>query len=54
MDDDKLEMVIKGLEKLRDVCNAKSDMSIGKGKIAWAGYANNVIDALALLQNYRK
>ena len=54
MDDGKLEMVIKGLEKLRDVCNAKSDMSISKGKIAWAGYANNVIDAIALLKNYRK
>lgn len=45
-----LEKVIKELESLRDICNAKSDMSIGKGKIAWAGYANTVIDAIGLLK----
>lgn len=26
------ETVIKGLESLRDVCNAKADMSIGEGR----------------------
>lgn len=45
-----IEKVIKELESLRDICNARSDMSIGKGKIAWAGYANTVIDAIDLLK----
>ena len=44
------EKVIKELESLRDICNAKSNMSIGKGKIAWAGYANTVMDAIDLLK----
>ena len=44
------EKVISGLESLRDICNAKSNMAIGNGKIAWAGYANTVDDALKLLK----
>ena len=44
------EKVIKELESLRDICNAKSNMAIGNGKIAWAGYANTVDDALELLK----
>ncbi len=44
------EKVIKKLEILRDICNAKSNMAIGKGKVAWAGYANTADDALALLK----
>ena len=44
------EKVIKELESLRDICNAKSNMAIGKGKIAWAGYANTADDAIALLK----
>ena len=44
------EKVIKELESLRDICNAKSNMAIGKGKVAWAGYANTADDALALLR----
>lgn len=44
------EKVIKGLESLRDICNAKSNMAIGKGKIAWAGYANTADAALVLLK----
>ncbi len=42
--------VVKGLESLRDICNAKSNMATGKGKIAWAGYANAAEDAIALLK----
>ena len=42
--------VIKELESLRDICNAKSNMAVGKGKVAWAGYANAAEDALALLK----
>jgi len=45
------EKVIKKLESLRDICNAKSNMAIGNGKIAWAGYANAADDALALLKD---
>ena len=48
------EKVIKGLESLRDICNAKSNMAIGKGKVAWAGYANTVIDAIHLLKEQEK
>ena len=44
------EKVIKGLESLRDICNAKSNMAIGKGKIAWAGYANAAYDAITILK----
>lgn len=44
------EKVVKELEGLRDICNAKSNMAIGKGKIAWAGYANAVDDAFTLLK----
>ena len=44
------EKVIKELESLRDICNAKSNMAIGNGKVAWAGYANTADDALALLK----
>lgn len=42
--------IIKGLESLRNICNAKSNMAIGNGKAAWAGYANTADDALALLK----
>ena len=48
MDDGKLDKVIKELEILRDICNAKSNMAIGKGKVAWAGYANTADDAIVL------
>ena len=44
------EKVIKELESLRNICNAKSNMAIGKGKVAWAGYANTADDALKLLK----
>jgi hypothetical protein len=44
------EKVIKELEILRDICNAKSNMAIGKGKVAWAGYANAADDALSMLK----
>lgn len=44
------EKVVKGLESLRDICNAKSNMATGNGKVAWAGYANTADDALALLK----
>ena len=44
------EKVIEKLESLRDICNAKSDMAVGNGKIAWCGYANAADDALTLLK----
>ena len=44
------EKVIKGLETILDISNAKSDMAIGKGKIVWAGFANDVADAISLLK----
>ncbi len=44
------EKVLKGMETLRDVCNAKADMAIGEGRTAWAGYASVVHLALALLR----
>ena len=44
------EKVMKELGILRDICNAKSNMAIGKGKVTWAGYANTADDAIALLK----
>jgi hypothetical protein len=49
-----MEKVIKELESLRDICNAKSNMAIGKGKVAWAGYANAADDALSMLKEQEK
>ena len=48
------EKVIKELEILRDICNAKLNMAIGKGKVAWAGYANTADDAIVLLKEQEK
>lgn len=45
-----IKSVISGLEALRDICNAKSDIAVGRGKIAWAGYANAAADAVILLK----
>ena len=47
------EKVIKELESLRDICNAKSNIAIGKGKVAWAGYANTADDAISLLKEVK-
>ena len=44
------EKIIKGLESLRDICNAKSNMAVGNGKVAWAGYANTADDAITILK----
>ena len=44
------EKTIKGLESLRDVCNAKADMAIGEGRTAWAGYASVVHLALDMIR----
>lgn len=46
--------VIKELENLRDICNAKSNIAIGKGKVAWAGYANTADDAIAILKEQQE
>lgn len=48
------EKIIKELENLRDICNAKSNMAIGNGKIAWAGYANTADDAIIMLKEHGK
>lgn len=47
-----IEKTINGLENLREICKAKSDMSVGKGKILWAGYAKDAEDAIALLKEH--
>ncbi len=44
------EETIGVLESLQAVCNAKADMSIGKGKILWAGYGKAAGDAITLLK----
>ena len=44
------EETIGVLESLQAVCNAKADMSIGKGKILWAGYGKATGDAIAMLK----
>lgn len=50
MDAPERDKVIRGLESLRDICNAKADMAIGEGRTAWAGYASVVHLALDLLR----
>lgn len=54
MTDIDMGKVIKELESLRDICNAKSNIAIGNGKVAWAGYANTADDAIALLKEQEK
>ena len=49
-----VEKVKAGLINLRDVCDAKSNMAIGGGKIVWAGYANKCDDALAVIEAQEK
>lgn len=44
------EETIGILESLQAVCNAKADMSIGKGKILWAGYGKATSDAIIMLK----
>ena len=44
------EETIGILESLQAVCNAKADMSIGKGKILWAGYGKATSDAIIMLR----
>ena len=45
-----MEEIIKRLESLRDICNARSDMFVGDAKIVWAGYGKTVSDALAMMK----
>ena len=47
------EETIGVLESLQAVCNAKADMSIGKGKILWAGYGKAVGDAIVVLKEQK-
>ena len=44
------DKVVQRLESLREICNAKANIAIGKGRIAWAGYANAAEDAVAMLK----
>ena len=44
------EETIGILESLQAVCNAKADMSIGKGKILWAGYGKATSNAIIMLK----
>ena len=49
-----MEEIIKRLESLRDICNARSDMFVGDAKIVWAGYGKTVSDAIALIENQKR
>lgn len=46
--------VIKGLEALRDICNARSDIFVGDARIVWAGYGKTASDAIALIENQKR
>ena len=48
------EKTTKELESLRDICNAKSYIAVGEGRVMWAGYANAAADAIALLKEQEK
>ena len=47
------EKIIKELESLRDICNARSDIFVGDVKIVWAGYGRTVSDAIALIEDQK-
>lgn len=49
-----MEEIIKRLESLRDICNARSDMFVGDAKIVWAGYGKTVSDAIELIENQKR
>lgn len=41
---------IKGLELVRDICQAKAFISAGEGRTAWNGYAGIQDNAITLLR----
>ena len=49
-----MEKIIKELESLRDICNARSDIFVGDAKIVWAGYGRTVSDAISLIENQKR
>lgn len=48
------EKVIKGLESLRDICNARSNIFVGEARIIWAGYGRTVSDAIDLIESQER
>ena len=46
--------IIKQLESLRDICNARADIFVGDAKIIWAGYGRTVSDAIKLIENQKR
>lgn len=45
--------IIKGLESLRDICNARSNIFVGDARIVWAGYGKTASDAITLIEELR-
>ena len=45
------EETIGMLESLQSICNAKADISVGKGKLLWAGYGKAVGDSIVMLKD---
>ena len=48
------EKVIKGLESLRDICNARSNIFVGDARIIWAGYGKTASDAIDLIESQER
>lgn len=48
------EKIIKELEILRDICNARSNIFVGDARIVWAGYGKTASDAIALIENQKR
>ena len=46
--------IIKGLESLRDICNARSNIFVGDARIVWAGYGKIASDAIELIENQKR
>lgn len=46
--------VVKRLESLRDICNARSNIFVGDARIIWAGYGKTASDAIALIENQKR
>mgnify|MGYP007057691447 CR=1 FL=1 len=48
------EKVINGLESLRDICNARSNLFVGDSRIIWAGYGKLASDAIDIIESQER
>jgi hypothetical protein len=49
-----MDDVVKRLESLRDICNARSNIFVGDARTIWAGYGKTASDAIELIENQKR